>query len=329
MNFLELQYFFSTPKILLAPMAGVSDKVYRSMALDYGADLSYTEMVSATGLSYGSKETKSLLEPDAREQSLAVQLFGHDPQIMAREAQVVSDYLGDKLALIDVNMGCPVKKVIKKGEGSALLKEPKLAYEIIKAMTDAVDVAITAKIRMGFTHETENYLSFARMLEDAGLAAVGLHGRTTGQGYKGKADKSCVSKLADALSIPVIASGDVYTPEDVKEYIDLGASGVFFARGSYGNPFVFEQSHEYLTTGTYSPVSLEEKIEAAREHIRRAFDEGIHSGRMRKVCAWYLKGIPEANYWRSKSMHASTKEDFYQVFDELEAKLEEYSSWNK
>ncbi|MDO5044266.1 MAG: tRNA-dihydrouridine synthase family protein [Coriobacteriia bacterium] len=328
MNKQELFEYFETPRVLMAPMAGVSDKVYRSIMLEHGADLAYTEMVSATGLIYGSKATLELLDPYKTEDKLAVQLFGREPHVMAQAASMVQEYLGEKLELIDINMGCPVTKVVKKGEGSALLLDPDRAQQIVLAMSNEVSVAISAKIRSAYTKDNPVFLEVAQALEAAGIAALGFHGRSRGQGYRGLANRAYLDELVKQSTVPIIASGDVMSASDSLDYLSRGAKAVFVARGSYGNPWIFKQTKEALQGRQLEKPSLYERIACARVHMRRAQEEGLNPGRMRKISAWYLKGMPEANMWRSKSMKAVSFEDFEGIYKELEAKLEVYARWN-
>lgn len=315
-----LQDFFDMGnRALLAPMAGVTEKTYRSMAKDHGASLTYTEMVSATGLSYGSQATWELIEPSENEDRLAVQLFGHDPQVMAEQARAVQRRLGSRLFLIDVNMACPVAKVTRKGEGSALLKDPGLAADIIRAMSQAVDVPVTAKIRTGQTNDHPVCVEFAQALEAAGAAAIAVHGRSVGQAYRGESNTDLIGQVARAVDVPVIGSGDVFSPAAAKRLIDLGCSAVFVARGSYGDPWIFTRINAYLSDRTELPLpTTQERLDAARVHLARAAACGVHMGRMRKVVAWYLKGTPEAAYWRGEIMKCGSVEDFHVVLDRIE-----------
>lgn len=307
-------WLLERPRILLAPMAGVTDRAYRLMYQDY-ADLCYSEMVSATGLAYGSKETWELALPADREEKLAVQLFGHDPKIMTEQAQAIEERLGDKLILIDVNLACPVAKVTKKGEGSALLQYPEQIYEIIFAMTQSCNCAITAKIRTGIKQAEPLYLEVGQALEDAGAAAVTLHGRSAAQAYRGSSDRDALQRLANHLSIPVIGSGDVFLLEDAEDLFRRGCAAVMIARGSYGNPWIFED----IRSGVATQQDIYERIRAARKHLKLAQDEACPSGRMRKIVAWYIKGAPSAAFWRSRIMNCNSIQDFETILSEMEA----------
>lgn len=304
------------PRILLAPMAGVSDRAYRLMYQDC-ADLCYSEMVSATGLAYGSRETWDLALPAEGEQRLAVQLFGHDPQLMADQAVAVERRLGKKLALIDLNFACPVAKVTRKGEGSALLDHPERIYEIVQAMTNSCSCAITAKIRTGRNQANLSYLEVGHALENAGAAAVTLHGRSAGQGYRGSSDRDALQNLATQLSIPVIGSGDVMSFKDAHDLFARGCAAVMVARGSYGNPWIFEsiRNQEELEQ------SISERITAAQKQLSLAKAENLAPGRLRKLVSWYIKAVPSAALWRAQIMACKSIEDFEAVLSKMEAQL--------
>ena len=244
--------------VWLAPMAGVTDKAFRTICLRHGAGLTYSEMVSAAGLHYGGSRTAELFEPAPEERHIAVQLFGSDPALMAEAAATVERALGERLAFIDVNMGCPVRKVAGKGEGSALMKTPDLAARIVSRMAEAASVPVTAKIRSGWETGQVTAPAFARTLEDAGAALVAVHGRSARQMYRGMADWDVIAQVKDAVSIPVAGSGDVFSREDVgRMFATCGIEAVMVARGSRGNPWIF---------GSSAPTQIE-RIETMREHF--------------------------------------------------------------
>lgn len=209
----NLDTYLATP-LWLAPMAGVTDRAFRSLCLRHGAGLTFSEMVSAKGLEYNGVKTFALTDPAEDEAVLAVQLFGSEPDCMARQAVRVAERLGDRLALIDVNMGCPVRKVVRRGEGSALMQTPKLASDIIRSIVDAVDVPVTAKFRSGWTNEEKNAVDFAKRLEQAGVSLVSVHGRSARQMYRGNADWDVIAQVKEAVAIPVAGSGDVFSHDD-------------------------------------------------------------------------------------------------------------------
>lgn len=302
-----------TGRLLMAPMAGVSDAAYRLMARAGGAALAYSEMVSCAGLHYGEKSWE-LVDPDPAEPELAVQLFGSRPELFREAAERVAARLGGRLALIDINMACPVPKVTRKGEGSALLDDPALAASLVRACLEgAPGVDVTVKIRRGRHVGREVAPEFARAMEDAGAAAVAVHGRFATQMYHGQADWGTVERVAGAVSIPVIASGDVMSHEAaLRALSETGASAVMVARGTYGNPWVF--SGHVPTTA--------EKIAAFECHVRLLEATGAHLKRARSLAGWYFKGMPDAARWRNAAMSCVTADEFLAVAAEVRAALE-------
>ncbi|HJA29357.1 MAG TPA: tRNA-dihydrouridine synthase [Candidatus Olsenella pullicola] len=292
----------------MAPMAGVSDAAYRLMARAGGAALAYSEMVSCAGLHYGEKSWE-LVDPDPAEPDIAVQLFGSRPELFRESAERVSARLGERLALIDINMACPVPKVTKKGEGSALLESPGLAADIVRACREgAPNAAVTVKIRRGRSMGKEVAPEFARAMEDAGASAIAVHGRFATQMYHGEADWGVIDRVADAVSVPVIASGDVLSHEAaLRALSQTGASAVMVARGTYGNPWVFS-GHE---------PSAAERIAAFECHVRLLEATGAHLKRARSLAGWYFKGMPDAARWRNAAMSCTTAEEFLAVAAEV------------
>lgn len=269
---------------VFAPIAGYSDVGLRSLCAQAGAGLTYTEMVSAKGLIYGNEHTEDLLHTTANERVTAVQIFGSDPEIMARAAE--SKAL-EKFDIIDINMGCPVRKIVSNGEGSALLKNPSLAAEIVRTVRRA-GKPVTVKFRIGFEKNSRTGVDFAKYMQDAGAAAIAVHGRTREQFYEGKADRDYIAEVVRAVDIPVIANGDVYTEEDYEEMkAHTGAAGVMIARGALGAPQIFS-----LVTGT--PFGYAEIKDIVLEHIRIL--SSFHSetyvvNNMKKHIAYYCKGL--------------------------------------
>lgn len=298
--------------LILAPMAGVTDLPFRLLCKEQGCGLVVTEMVSAKAILYKNRNTKALLEVDQRERPVAVQLFGSDPQIMADMAKLIEPGPFD---IIDVNMGCPVPKIVNNREGSALMKDPKLAGEILSAMVKAVKKPVTVKFRRGFDEDHVNAVEFAKMAEASGVAAVAVHGRTRQQYYSGKADWDIIRKVKEAVAIPVIGNGDIFEPEDAKRMMEeTGCDGVMIARGAKGNPWIFSRTLHYIETGELLPKPTAEEIgEMVLRHGRMQVEyKGEYLGvrEMRKHLAWYTAGLPHSAKLRGEINQAETIEDF-------------------
>ncbi len=305
-------------RLALAPMAGVTDLAFRTVCRELGAGYTVTEMVSAKALCYQDKKSIPLLELGAGEHPAAVQLFGSDPCCMEQAAGIAAERSGAEI--IDVNMGCPVPKVAQNGDGSGLMRTPDLAEKIVEATVGAAHVPVTVKIRKGFYAEDRNAATFAQMLEGAGAAAVAVHGRCATQLYTGQADWSVVDEVADAVEIPVIGSGDVFSAEDAAEHLQgSGASAVFIARGIYGNPWVFGDARALALDATPVPSrSSRERLDALREHLTLTHELLPLMSRARTYASWYLKGMPHAAAWRAHVVRCSTYEEFMALVDEIE-----------
>ena len=312
--------FFSERRLLLAPMAGVSDEAFRTLCRERGADLTYTEMVSAKGLSYANEKTRHLLHLAEGEDQVAVQLFGHEPDVMADQARWVEQEMGETLAYLDINMGCPARKIVSKGDGSALMKTPDLAAAIVRAVSAAVEHPVTVKFRRGWAEGDETCVEFARRMEDAGAAAVAVHGRYALQLYRGRAEWDAIARVKAAVSIPVVGNGDVKCGADAVALVErTGCDAVMIARAAEGNPWVFAQCKAALA-GEPEPAkpSVEERIAMARRHARLLAErEGRNIVRMRKHAMWYMTGLPGAAAARAKLNACVSVEDFDRVFDEL------------
>lgn len=312
--------FFSERRLLLAPMAGVSDEAFRTLCRERGADLTYTEMVSAKGLSYANEKTRHLLHLAEGEDQVAVQLFGHEPDVMADQARWVEQEMGETLAYLDINMGCPARKIVSKGDGSALMKTPDLAAAIVRAVSAAVEHPVTVKFRRGWAEGDETCVEFARRMEDAGAAAVAVHGRYALQLYRGRAEWDAIARVKAAVSIPVVGNGDVKCGADAVALVErTGCDAVMIARAAEGNPWVFAQCKAALA-GEPEPAkpSVEERIAMARRHARLLAErEGRNIVRMRKHAMWYMTGLPGAAAARAKINACVSVEDFDRVFDEL------------
>ena len=316
--------FFQKHRHLLAPMAGVSDEAFRALCREQGADLAFTEMVSAKGLSYANEKTRHLLALAPGEDQVAVQLFGHEPDTMAAQAVWIEQEMGELLAYLDVNMGCPARKIVSKGDGSALMREPELAASIVRAIRAAVAHPVTVKFRRGWAMGAETAPDFARRMEDAGACAVAVHGRFAEQLYRGSADWDVVARVKEAVDVPVIGNGDVRSGADaVALTARTGCDAVMIARGAEGNPWVFAQAKAALAGVPEPPApDARERIAMARRHARLlARREGKNIVRMRKHAMWYLAGLPGAAAARAKINACVSVEDFDRVFDELLAFL--------
>ena len=302
---------------LMAPMAGVTDSAYRMMARAGGADLAYSEMVSCAGLHYGGNGSWELTETAEGEPDLAVQLFGSRPELFAEAAAGVAERLGERLVLIDINMACPVPKVTKKGEGAALMETPEVAESLVRACAGALEpygVPTTVKIRRGRRDGAEVAPEFARRMAAAGAQAVAVHGRFATQMYHGESDRSVVGRVAEAVDVPVIGSGDVRDARDAAAMLtETGATAVMIARGTYGNPWVFSQARDLLAGREPETPGYVRRIEAFECHMRLLDACGAHLKRGRSLANWYLRGMPDAAFWRGEANKCASLEEFLAV----------------
>lgn len=287
---------FKTP-FVLAPLAGITDKSMRSLCAEQGASLVYTEMVSGKGLWYGDRKTETLLSIGEHEGPVAFQLFGSEPEIMAFAAR---ELRGRDSVLIDLNVGCPVPKIVKNGEGSALLKKPDVLFDVVSAMVKEAGKPVTAKIRMGFARGENLAAETAKALEAAGAAAVTVHGRTREQYYEGEADWQVIADVKKAVNIPVIGNGDVNTGQDAVDMIDqTGCDGVMIARGALGNPWIFRDAIALWEGNTMPPEPTKaERVNMLLRHLDMVADDKgdrIAVREMRKHVGWYVKGMHGAS----------------------------------
>ena len=304
----------------LAPMAGVSDLAYRVIAKKMGASLTTAEMVSAKGLYYRNEKTKEMLKIAPDEHPMALQLFGSDPDIMAWGAKIMEQAGPD---FIDINMGCPMQKVVKNGDGSALMKNIPLAAAVIRAMVKAVHTPVTVKMRLGWSRDTLNAVELAQAAEEAGAAAITVHGRTREDFYTGKADWKEIQKVVDAVKIPVIGNGDVTDGKSAKDLMEeTGCAAVAIGRAAWGNPWIFREVNTYLETGEIiPPPSWEMRLQMARRHLHGlCLEKGEYAAvrEMRAHASRYFHGLPKATALRQEIMKETTEKGFNDVLDSYE-----------
>ena len=301
-------------RYVLAPMAGVSDLPFRLLCSEYGAALVCTEMVSAKALHYHNKNTVELMQTRPEERPVSLQIFGSEPDIMAEQAKAIEDQPFD---ILDINMGCPMPKIVNNGDGSALMKNPKLVGEVVSAVVKATVKPVTVKIRKGFDADHVNAVEIAKIIEESGAAAVHVHGRTRTQYYEGKADWSIIKAVKDAVKIPVIGNGDVNSYEDACRMIEeTGCDMVSVARGAKGAPWIFKE----LAEGKKYTPSNEERIEVMKRHIALELEtkgEFTAVREMRKHICWYTTGMKNSSHLRTRLAEVETVEKLYELIDEI------------
>ena len=315
---------------VLAPMAGVTDLPFRILCKKQGVGLLVSEMVSAKGLLYSNQKTFELLKMLPEEQPLAIQLFGKEPEELARAAKIVQDF---GAAIIDVNMGCPVPKIVNNGEGSAILKNPELVYEILARIKDRIHIPVTVKIRSGWDDNWINAVEVAQKAEKAGVAAIAVHARTRAQFYQGQADWNIIKQVVLNTKIPIIGNGDINSPEKAEEMLAVtGCKAVMIGRGAEGNPWIFKQISQLLRGEKIEVISLEERFAMLLEHLQLLVE---HKGakiavkEMRRHALSYVKGLPFATEYRGLLNRAVEVEEFSKIVEGYQQRLKELESFTQ
>ena len=303
-------------KLSLAPMAGVTDVAFRQICAEMGAGLTCTELVSSKALCYKDKKTFSLLQQFPGEHPAAVQIFGNDPVCMAEAAQLAIEYTGADI--LDINMGCPMGKIVNNGDGAALMKDPEKAGRIVEAVVKAVQVPVTAKFRRGWDMGSCNCVEFAKTLEAAGVSAVAVHGRARAQVYGGNADWNCIREVKEAVKVPVIANGDIWEAKDVLRILQhTKADMAMIGRGCFGNPWIFQQAKALLEGNPLPELPpLAERCDVAVRQFElaaQAKGERVAILEARKHYCWYLKGVSHSGYYKEQIVQMNTLEDVYRV----------------
>lgn len=298
-------------EVFLAPMAGVTDLPFRLICKELGCGLLYTEMINAKALCYDDKNTKKMLNILDEEHPVAVQIFGSEPEFMGKAAQILNDYPNE---ILDINMGCPAPKVVKNGDGSALMRNPKLAGQVLDQVVKNSKKPVTLKIRKGWDDNSVNALEIAKIAEDCGICAITIHGRTREQYYSGQVDWDIIGEVKSQISIPVIGNGDVTSVEDAIRIKDhTGCDAIMIGRGAQGNPWIFKRIDRYMKTGQLlDPPSKDEKIDIAIKHMDLAIKEHgeyVAVREMRKHIGWYLKGMKHSARFRDQINHMVTAKE--------------------
>lgn len=306
-------------EVFLSPMAGVTDLPFRTICKEKGCGMLYTEMINAKALCYDDENTKKMLRMEKDEHPVAVQIFGSDPEFMGKAASIMNQYPNE---ILDINMGCPAPKVIKNGDGSALMRNPKLASEVLSAVVKNSQKPVTLKIRKGWDDDCVNAVEIAKIAEECGISALAIHGRTREQFYSGKADWDIIAEIKQAINIPVIGNGDVFEVQDAANMLEkTKCDAIMIGRGAQGNPWIFKRINHYMKTGEILPEpTLEEKITTAIKHMNLAVSEHgdyVAVREMRKHIGWYLKGLKNSAKYRDQINKITD-------YKEVIAMLEEY-----
>lgn len=310
--------------IFVAPMAGVTNLAYRMILKEFGAGLIYTEMISDKGLLYQNKRTLEMIEILDVNRPMALQLFGSEVESMVKAAKFIDEY--SKADIIDINMGCPVSKVVKSGAGSALMKTPELAFTIVEEIVKNVNKPVTVKIRSGWDHNNINAVSFAKGLEKAGASLIAIHGRTRSDMYSGIVDLDIIKEVKEAVNIPVIGNGDIKTPEDAKAMIEYTkVDGVMIGRGLLGNPWLLKQINDYFKSGDYTQdINIETRKKILLKHLNHLVElkgEKIALLEMRSHGAWYLKGLPASSKIKNLIVNCESVKEIKEIINDYFSSL--------
>ncbi len=314
-------------RLILAPLSGCSDLPFRTICRSHGCKLAFYEMLDAHGLTYGHKRTLEMLESDKKDSPIGVQILGSDPDRCLEAANIILAH--SKPKIIDLNFACPAKKVLKKGCGSALIKDPKKAAKLVKKLASSLPLPITIKVRAGYhTNDGKEGILLSKMCEDNGVKGVFFHGRSMTQGYSGRVNYDAIKQAKKALKVPVFGSGDVFSPELAKAMLDnTQCDGVLIARGAFGSPWIFEQTEKYLKSPASLPssASYELVVDTAKEHLqifkdwKKLTPEKYYIGHLRKIAMWYSKGLPYSKRAREAISYANTFDEILGILDRLKS----------